>query len=477
MYSTKFLYTSVFNTPFVRPNLHISLNVKNACSEQYVFKCVCTLRDISASEISNYMNNVITKVQVCKKGSLYRILSQHLRLTPNKLKDQSTIIIRAWTRQCEYIVAQRFRRTQQMFCLYTRLWEERALRELLKRMKQQITQRSKEFVFGAIGITAFNWDSCKISDQEIYTHMNEFDYIHLLQSKTIVCKQCRKERLVDIMLPDKTYCKCPCNSTGNESYTLDSWAPFLERNQLLVWRRQHNNSGIYEYKLYGAYDDVTAHDFLQVQINTEFRTTWDTSAVKLYVIESDASTNSDIIYWEMLWPRMFTNRDYVFNRRYNVDREHNLITILSKSVEHPDCPVKPDKIRIHTYESCMVIRPTSDINQPGIEFSLTYYDDPGVNIPAAVQSWVAIAGMPDFLSKLRHAAKAFHEKYGGSDLPDPPTNIGFDSEVVDGLPRSTRPDIGSEESVHPVSAVSESDSGPGHSSSYWRYIHPYYYLG
>lgn len=41
----------------------------------------------------------------------------------------------------------------------------------------------------------------------------------------------------------------------------------------------------------------------------------------------------------------------------------------------------------------MVIRPYTELHQPGIEFGLTYFDDPGVNIPSAITAWVAMSGI------------------------------------------------------------------------------------
>lgn len=48
--------------------------------------------------------------------------------------------------------------------------------------------------------------------------------------------------------------------------------------------------------------------------------------------------------------------------------------------------------RVTTYWSYMVIKPCTEFNKPGIEFGLTYFDDPGVNIPSAVTAWVAMSG-------------------------------------------------------------------------------------
>lgn len=69
---------------------------------------------------------------------------------------------------------------------------------------------------------------------------------------------------------------------------------------MIVWRRPLHGS--YEYKVYGSYDDVTAVDFFNAQMNAEYRRKWDNTAVTLEVVERDKGSNSDIIYWEMLWP-------------------------------------------------------------------------------------------------------------------------------------------------------------------------------
>lgn len=40
----------------------------------------------------------------------------------------------------------------------------------------------------------------------------------------------------------------------------------------------------------------------------------------------------------------------------------------------------------------MVIKPLKKFDEPGLEFGLTYFDDPGVNMPSALTSWVAMSG-------------------------------------------------------------------------------------
>lgn len=78
---------------------------------------------------------------------------------------------------------------------------------------------------------------------------------------------------------------------------------------MLVWRREEKDSnGLYAYKVYGSFDDVSAEDFLNVQLDIDYRKEWDDTAKQLEIIDTDPSSEessnscSDIIYWEMIWP-------------------------------------------------------------------------------------------------------------------------------------------------------------------------------
>lgn len=59
------------------------------------------------------------------------------------------------------------------------------------------------------------------------------------------------------------------------------------------------------------YDDITAEDFLFVQTDINYRREWDNTAVQLDIVDNDQEDDQQVIYWEMLWPRLFANRDYV----------------------------------------------------------------------------------------------------------------------------------------------------------------------
>ncbi|KAF5286653.1 hypothetical protein FQR65_LT12484 [Abscondita terminalis] len=327
------------------------------------------------------------------------MIESGLLALPRTLKEQSAGVLRIWAHQCECVFAQRLRRGQQMFSLYTKLWEERALKDLLSKMRKQFTKKGKEIMLGAVGIASYNWDVDRISTQDMEKYIDELDYIHVLAEKTLACESCKKDHKIVI-------CACSSNSI-KKSY--ENWVPFVEKEDMIVWRKQHGNSDHYEYKVYGSFDDVSGEDFLNVQIDTEYRKKWDNTAISLEVVETDPNptSNSEVVYWELLWPKLFVNRDYVFNRRFMIDDKAKTIVLMNRGTKHPSCPIKSDKFRVDTYWSYMVIKPYSELDKPGIEFGLTYFDNPGVNIPSTITTWVAMRAMPDYLTRLRLATKEY----------------------------------------------------------------------
>lgn len=89
----------------------------------------------------------------------------------------------------------------------------------------------------------------------------------------------------------------------------DGWQPFIERQDMLIWRKiEPGSGGLFAYKVYGSFSDVTAEDFLRVQIDVDYRKQWDPTAQELQIIESDPKSESsvnhstDVIHWEMIWP-------------------------------------------------------------------------------------------------------------------------------------------------------------------------------
>merc|ERR1719510_1516597 len=229
-------------------------------------------------------------------------------------------------------------------------------------------------------------------------------------------------------------CYCSCENKLSSVYGVSAqsttendssggWVPFLERKDILVWRREHADyPGLYAYKMYGKFDDVSAKEFLEVQMDVSaFRMSWDISTAQCHVLleeqgQISAYDNTDtarlatadtnqIYYWEVNWPRFFSNRDYVCARRACIfnNKEEKTIVVYTRSTTHPSCPEKPKNFRVKDYWSVMVIKPFDNLGEVGIEFSLTAFENPGLSLPSSITTWVAIRGMPEFMENLRKA--------------------------------------------------------------------------
>lgn len=59
----------------------------------------------------------------------------------------------------------------------------------------------------------------------------------------------------------------------------------------------------------------------------------------------------------------------------------------------------------------MVIRSTSNsLKTPGLEYVLTYFENPGVVLPKSITSWVAQKQMPEFLHKVYTATLEYAQE-------------------------------------------------------------------
>lgn len=311
------------------------------------------------------------------------------------LKHRSNVTLRQWSYQCEYIFAQRSRRIQQLVTFYHRVYGDVGFKALLRSYRTQFQPPIQGLMLSAVGALVFDWNSERIKLNKFDVCRPDLDFIERIQQAVRVCDVCHQW--------SRTICYCASNTDGDRI-----WEPYVTRDNYTIWKREEKPS-LYAYKIYVHHDDVSVADFLSVQTDIEYRQKWDATAVKLEIIETDPlpNSNSHLLYWEMQWPRFFANRDYVYCRRIITDKKNNAVMIYNQSAQHPKYPEDPQKVRVNEYWSYMVIKPYKNFHEPGIHYVLTYFDDPGLAIPARVKSWVTQSQMPDFLHRLYEATKKY----------------------------------------------------------------------
>lgn len=362
------------------------------------------------------------------------------------IKHSSNATLKAWCYQCESILAQRSRRLQQLFTFYHRVYGSQGLKLLIRSYHRQLPQfKGKNLVLsavGAMGLTVngscsgFDWTKERLSLLNFESCQGDIEFINTLGQNKL-CDLCKDNKM--------RYCYClvgnkKCNisnvsngyktARGNcrrlshidkdaeDAVVMGSaviqnaedqpWEPYMSKDQFSIWKREERSS-MYSYKVYARFNDISAADLMHVQVDLDYRKEWDDTAVALHMIEEDPlpGANSHLIYWEMQWPRLFSNRDYVYCRRFVCDDKRKVMMVANRGTTHPNYPQYDNKVRVTDYWSFMVIKPFRSFQEPGVHYVLTYYDDPGLPIPQSVKSWVTQKQMPDVLRNMYHATKNY----------------------------------------------------------------------
>jgi StAR-related lipid transfer protein 7, mitochondrial len=314
----------------------------------------------------------------------------------------------------------------------------------------------------------FSWDDYRITNDELEDYVTE-----------ILTEFGHNGQRVALNEP------IPDNNEININ-TENKWENVFKRSDLVIWRRKliekdevvedvslkEKQPSIYEYKVFGRLFDISPIDFFRTQIDLEYRKTWDHLVVKLEIMSVDKKVEnqtSELIQWIMKFPFPMNSRQYIFVRRYCVDPNKGLLVLLSKSIPNSNVvfvneedededtesiishnkgkeknEIKNEEIstttkkktqyeqphkqapyvRVTKFQSNMIIvSHCQDFHSPGLDFYLTYYDDPKAQIPKMAMSWMATSGLPDWLNKLHKAAKRVPK-------PVERINITDDYEVV-----------------------------------------------
>lgn len=238
--------------------------------------------------------------------------------------------------------------------------------------------------------------------------------------------------------------------------------------------------------------------------------------------DANCTTMLSLIKLDLPFQKLFANRDFVYTRRTFVDKKCHLMVIVNQSTKHPNCPEEPKNQRVNDYWSYMVIKPKTTFRKSGLEFVVTYFDNPGIVMPPTVTTWVARIYMPDFLNKLHQATLRYAtgkdlslegderfnddmEDVNGTDFfwnycPDPGFEYPAEGEVLYNTQTNVRTGGGGDDSgktsrkvkreVQSESADQEENVGredeneseteteeiKNTRTSWWSYLHPYSYF-
>ncbi|KTF74466.1 hypothetical protein cypCar_00036593 [Cyprinus carpio] len=300
----------------------------------------------------------------------------------NKLacdENKKARLLSIFANHCSFVTGQRLRRALQIRELYSNLYSERSRWTLVGNIWRRLQSKhahTGKLIAALAGV--FMWEDEKIEDDELRRCAWELQALESVRSQNVNVK--------------------------TAVHVDPGWEVVMEKKNFRVWRRPIQGSHLFEYRVFGSYTDVTPRQFFNVQLDTEYRKKWDALVIKLEVVDRDVNTGTEVVHWATHFPYPMYSRDYVYVRRYHVDVENNLMILVSRAIKHPSVPEIQEFVRVHSYQSKMVIRPHRSFDENGFDYLLTYSDDPQTVFPRYCVSWMVSSGMPDFLEKLHTAA-------------------------------------------------------------------------
>ncbi|KAF6096030.1 phosphatidylcholine transfer protein [Phyllostomus discolor] len=163
------------------------------------------------------------------------------------------------------------------------------------------------------------------------------------------------------------------------------WQLLVETSGISIYRLLDQQTGLYEYKVFGVLEDCPPAVITDVYMDLDYRKQWDQYVKELYEKECGGQT---VVYWEVKYPFPMSNRDYVYIRqRQELDvGGRKIYVVLAQSVSVPQFAERPGVIRVKQYKQSLAIE--SD-GKKGSRVFMYYFDNPGGQIPSWLINWAA----------------------------------------------------------------------------------------
>ncbi|XP_028354959.1 phosphatidylcholine transfer protein isoform X1 [Physeter macrocephalus] len=214
------------------------------------------------------------------------------------------------------------------------------------------------------------------------------------------------------------------------------WELLVETFGISIYRLLDQQTGVYEYKVFGILEDCSLDLLADVYMDLDYRKQWDQYVKELYEKECNGEV---VVYWQVKYPFPMSNRDRLGAidhpagcleegqptvgavepsswpgavvaavARRELDHEGQKIhVILAQSTSMPQFPEKSGVIRVKQYKQRLAIQ--SD-GKRGSKVFMYYFDNPGGQIPSWLVNWAAKNGVPNFLKDMTKACQNYHKK-------------------------------------------------------------------
>lgn len=190
------------------------------------------------------------------------------------------------------------------------------------------------------------------------------------------------------------------------------WVACIKNDKFTVWRKSVKGSNAFMYRVQASFKDVLPKDMFRVQTDLEFRKEWDEYITELRVLASDRRSKQELVHWVTSCPKPMLPREYVYKRRTMVDEGNQVMMVFNEATkDSANVPELRDIFRVNTYTSKLLLRSQhEDLDKEGVDFILTYHDDPESNVPSFIVSKLANHGISIMMERIQQLSKRLQKE-------------------------------------------------------------------
>lgn len=196
-------------------------------------------------------------------------------------------------------------------------------------------------------------------------------------------------------------------SVPHKILAAEEWEHVYESDHIKVLRRKRKDSDLYEFRCFGSYNDISPNDFIDAQFDVNYRLSWDENISSLKVLEEEKGMDSQLLKWVAHFPYPMYPRLYIFVTRKIVDEDERRIIMVSSALDQKTYPDSDDKnyVRVANYKSKLIVWAHKGFDDDGLNYLLTYYDDPKSSMPTFAYNIIVNHLGPSFMDRVHTASK------------------------------------------------------------------------
>lgn len=184
-------------------------------------------------------------------------------------------------------------------------------------------------------------------------------------------------------------------------YDDGGWEFIKETNGFKIYSRQMPGSNIMGFKVEG-HINAPIIDLMATLRDVDYSTQWQPDLLEKTSIE-DRGAQEALTYSRVDMPWPLDDRDYVLHNQLLLDKERNLLFVISKSTEHPKYGPRKGAVRAKIGYSNIGLRPVTK-SRTYVEWTL--FGDPKGNIPGWVVNFYQRSFPISFFKTLENRANS-----------------------------------------------------------------------